>query len=409
MERDPEGHYARLGLARTASPAAIATAYRRLARRLHPDVPATGNAAAFVALKAAYDVLRDPERRRAYDRRAAADAAPAARAQPASGAQPAAGAHAPGAWPEAAPEPPPGSAAWPADEPDPAPAAGFDRRFLLWIGFLLASAVAATWLMFAIASGPTADLPEPGPATAMSEPPGTFEAPGTFAAQGTVAAQGAASAARLPTARPSGPVDHFLLPGLGAATVWQGDPARGGLRPVARLAPFATVHVLGFAPGRRFAAIRLAGGAIGFVAADRLSAGDRAAARQAFCADRAGPAPTDGEVLAGAGSGPGRFAIVNRGAEPAVVKLRDATGRVVRSVFVAPGGRAVLAQVPDGPWTVDLAVGELWSRACNRFAAGEQAQRFRFPIGSGSILAVPPDLPPRAMPVAIPDRAFAQP
>jgi hypothetical protein len=415
MERDPEGHYARLGLARTASPAAIATAYRRLARRLHPDVPATGNVAAFVALKAAYDVLRDPERRRAYDRRAAADVPPAARAPPTAGAQPATGAQrasgaqraasaqARGAWPEAAPEPPPGSAAWPADEPDPAPAAGFDRRFLLWVGFLLASAVAATWLMFAIASGPTADLPEPAPAIATSE------APGTFAAQGTGEAQGGSSAARLPTALPSGPADHFLLPGLGVATVWQGDPAHGGLRPVARLAPFAAVHVLGFAPGRRFAAIRLAGGAIGFVAAERLATGDRAAARQAFCADRAGPRPTDGEVLAGAGSGSGRFAILNRGAEPAVVKLRDAAGRVVRSVFVAPGGQAVLAQVPGGPWTVDLAVGELWSRACNRFAAGEQAQRFRFPIGSGSVLAVPPDLPPRAMPVAIPDRAFAQP
>ncbi|MGH7042036.1 MAG: J domain-containing protein, partial [Acetobacteraceae bacterium] len=71
MDRDPEGHYARLGLAPTASRAAITAAYRRQARRLHPDVPGTGNVGAFVALKAAYDVLHDPDRRRAYDGAAA--------------------------------------------------------------------------------------------------------------------------------------------------------------------------------------------------------------------------------------------------------------------------------------------------------------------------------------------------
>ncbi|HVB68104.1 MAG TPA: J domain-containing protein [Acetobacteraceae bacterium] len=375
MDRDPEEHYARLGLAPTASQAAVVAAYRRLARRLHPDVPGTGNVAAFVALKAAYDVLNDPDRRRAYDRAAAPGGPPAA-------------------WPEPAPEP----TYAPAEVPAPAPVPGFDRRFLLWIGFLVVSAAAATWLMVAIATGPTADLPGPAPLPASG-------------ALQTAASQAGTSRppAALPAARPSGPADHFVLPGLGSATVWQGDPARGGLRAVARLAPFAAVHVLGFAPDHRLAAIRLAGGAIGFVESVRLSAGDRAAARQAFCADRAGPAPTNGEVLERAGSGAGRFAVVNRGQEPAVVKLRSATGQVARSVYIAPGRQAVLGDVPGGPWTVDLAVGEFWSRACNRFAAGEQAQRFRFPIGSGSILALPPDLPPRAMPVAIPDRVFAQP
>ncbi|MGH7044496.1 MAG: hypothetical protein ACREFY_20520, partial [Acetobacteraceae bacterium] len=270
---------------------------------------------------------------------------------------------------------------------------GFDRRLLLWIGFLVASAAAAAWLMLAIASGPTSGLPDPASPPAADAP----------------AAAKQARAAALPPARPSGPADHFVVPGLDAATVWQGNPHGGGLHPVARLPEFAAVHVLGFGSSRRLAAIRLAGGAIGFVEASRLATGDQTVARQAFCADRAGPPPANGEVLSRDGSGAGRFEIANRDLEPAVVKLRSAAGRVIGSVYVAPGERTSLRDLPAGPWTVDLAVGELWSRACDRFAAGERAQRFRFPIGSGSILAIPPDLPPSAMPVDIPDQAFAQP
>ncbi len=388
MDRDPEGHYARLGLAPTASRPAIVTAYRRLARRLHPDVPGTGNVAAFVALKAAYDVLHDPARRRAYDQAAAVrmpDRAPAA-------------------WPAPAPEPADvaGQAAAPPQVP------GFDRKFLLWIGFLVTSAAAATWLMVAIASGPTSGLSGPSSSAGPPQTASLTTGPQT-PGQNALRSRGRTRLSALPAARPSGPADHFILPGLGAATVWQGDPDRGSLRPVGRLPAFAAVHVLGFGPDHQLAAIRLAGGRIGFVASVRLTTGDRIAARQALCADRAGPPPANGEVLARDGSGSGRFAVANRGQEPAVVKLRSAAGRVVRSVYIAPGGRAVLGDVPGGPWIVDLAVGELWSRACDRFAAGEQAQRFRFPIGSGSILALPPELPKRAMPVAIPDRVFAQP
>ena len=76
MHRDPDGHYARLGLAPSASPAAIVAAWRRQARRLHPDVPDTGDADAFLALKTAYDVLHDPARRAAYDEAASMPAAP---------------------------------------------------------------------------------------------------------------------------------------------------------------------------------------------------------------------------------------------------------------------------------------------------------------------------------------------
>ena len=247
--------------------------------------------------------------------------------------------------------------------------------------------------MVVIASGPTSDLPD----SPTAPPPGASVAAGWMPDP------------VLPLARPQGQTDHFVLPGLGATTVWQDDPQRGGLHPMARLRAFAPVHVLGVGPDRRLTAIQLAGGAIGFVASVRLAAGDPQAARLAFCADRAGPPPANGEVLSRRGGGPGWVSVADRDLEPAVVKLRDSAGRVVGSVYLAPGGQAVLRGLPAGPWRVDFAVGELWSRPCARFAAGERAQRFRFPLGSGSILAIPPDLPPQAMPVDIPDPVFAQP
>lgn len=52
-----------------ASSDEITRAYRRQARSLHPDTSADGGTGdRFAALVAAYDVLRDPDRRAAYDR-----------------------------------------------------------------------------------------------------------------------------------------------------------------------------------------------------------------------------------------------------------------------------------------------------------------------------------------------------
>src|SRR5581483_5742489 len=70
MNHDPQGYYQRLEIDWRAPPEAIHVAYRRKARVLHPDIPVTGNAAAFMAAKEAYDVLADPLRRAAYDRAA---------------------------------------------------------------------------------------------------------------------------------------------------------------------------------------------------------------------------------------------------------------------------------------------------------------------------------------------------
>lgn len=62
-------HYQRLGVGRDASDAEIHRAYRRLARRYHPDMNEGGEAdARFGALSVAYEVLHDPEQRASYDR-----------------------------------------------------------------------------------------------------------------------------------------------------------------------------------------------------------------------------------------------------------------------------------------------------------------------------------------------------
>jgi curved DNA-binding protein len=61
--------YEVLGVARDASPEEIQRAYRRQARRIHPDVNADPAAEErFKELTAAYEVLSDPVRRARYDR-----------------------------------------------------------------------------------------------------------------------------------------------------------------------------------------------------------------------------------------------------------------------------------------------------------------------------------------------------
>src|SRR5215467_3603566 len=77
MRDDPAGHYAALGVDQAATPEAIVAAFRRKARLLHPDVPGTGDAAAFIRVKEAYEVLGDATRRMAYHARPPVPAAAA--------------------------------------------------------------------------------------------------------------------------------------------------------------------------------------------------------------------------------------------------------------------------------------------------------------------------------------------
>ena len=66
MEK-PKDYYVLLGVPRDASSAAIKRAFRRLAKRYHPDVAVGSSAQAFRDLQAAYETLADAERRRRYD------------------------------------------------------------------------------------------------------------------------------------------------------------------------------------------------------------------------------------------------------------------------------------------------------------------------------------------------------
>src|SRR6478609_9835504 len=61
-------YYGVLGVEPSAGDAEIKTAYRRLARKYHPDVSKeTGAEEKFKAVNEAYEALRDPQKRAAYD------------------------------------------------------------------------------------------------------------------------------------------------------------------------------------------------------------------------------------------------------------------------------------------------------------------------------------------------------
>lgn len=65
-------YYATMGVAKEATQDEIKRAYRKLARKYHPDVSKEANAEArFKEIGEAYEVLKDPEKRAAYDRLAA--------------------------------------------------------------------------------------------------------------------------------------------------------------------------------------------------------------------------------------------------------------------------------------------------------------------------------------------------
>jgi len=65
--RDP---YGVLGVPKDANPAAIKSAYRKLAKKLHPDANKQDKNAAskFAELNAAYEIVGDDDKRKAYDR-----------------------------------------------------------------------------------------------------------------------------------------------------------------------------------------------------------------------------------------------------------------------------------------------------------------------------------------------------
>ena len=68
FKRDPKGYYSMLDVPASADTAAIKTAYRNKAKRLHPDInPSPIAAKQFQRLTEAYEILSDNQRRVSYD------------------------------------------------------------------------------------------------------------------------------------------------------------------------------------------------------------------------------------------------------------------------------------------------------------------------------------------------------
>ncbi len=64
-----EDYYKTLGVSRTATPEEIAKAYRKLARKYHPDLNPDDKTAKtrFQEIQTAYDTLNDPDKRKLYN------------------------------------------------------------------------------------------------------------------------------------------------------------------------------------------------------------------------------------------------------------------------------------------------------------------------------------------------------
>jgi hypothetical protein len=172
-----------------------------------------------------------------------------------------------------------------------------------------------------------------------------------------------------------GTPNFYVAPAATPATLWRLDAERSILVPVSQLPPFSSVQAIRLIRRSGMLEVMVNDHANGFISADHLSPGDAAAARRAYCGYNAGPTPHDGELLERRGSGDGTLEMENRAVQPVVVKLRDATGAVALSAFLGPGGHAAFDGLPAGIYHPEFAIGELWSRACNSFAAGMRARR----------------------------------
>lgn len=367
---DPEGYYARLGLEPTAAPAAVVAAYRAKARVLHPDVPVTGSAAAFVAVKQAYDVLSNQDRREAYDRKArqtVAQPAPAVVRQ--------------------AEFPPPTPLRHPRFSDLPVP---------VWVGV-------AALLILGIYQVTSHLLAPSSVVHDEIRPNAAIVAPLSDSAHQAVLYGPA-------PVRLAGTPNFYVVPAGSPAMLWRMDPARGNvLTPIGQLPPFSAVQAVRLIRQTGMLEVQVNTNVNGFISADHLAPGDALAAHRAYCGYNAGPMPFDGEVLERHATGAGTLTVQNRAVQPAVVKLRDTAGAVVVSVFLGPNGEVALSGLPEGTYRPDFAIGELWSRACNTFAAGMRARRttatLRVPAASALVLA--PDVNEPAG-TDISDQAFGQ-
>jgi hypothetical protein len=335
---DPDGYYARLGLDPAAPQDSVATAYRAKARVLHPDVPGTGNAEAFVAVKQAYDVLSNPLRREEYDRNAQERAA----TPRATGARP--------AFTRLA-----------ADLITPLPLSGLTIVLLAGLAAFLCLSVYEAAIHLMTESKPVAAAGI-RPNAATVEPLSPMEHRAVLYGPAPV--------------RLAGTPNFYVVPAGSPAILWRLDPDRPKtLVPLAELPPFSAVQAVRLVRQNGMLEVLVNERMSGFVSADHLMPGDASTAQSAYCSYNSGPAPFNGELLERRGSGAATLSLENQAVQPVVVKLRDQDGSVVVALFLGPGGRAELDGLPEGLFRPEFAIGELWSRACNAFAAGMRARR----------------------------------
>jgi hypothetical protein len=363
---DPQGYYARLGINPAAAQQDVVAAYRRQARVLHPDVPTTGNAEAFLSVKQAYDVLSNRDLRATYDE--------TARKQEAIRATVAAmqdAAMQPMAAPLAAQAP---SSLGLDSKASSLPSQSV-QSLALWAGL-------GSFLLICIVEA-VLHLRQPPPA-----PRQTIRPNAAVVAPLSPDAHQAVLYGPTPEALPGTP-NFYVIPAGTPAVLWRKMPDSNRLAPAGKIPPFSTVQGLRVYQQVGMIEVMATEGSM-FIDVSHLTPGNAAAAHRAYCTYNAGPAPFDGELLERHDSGSGTLEIDNRAVEPAVVKLRKPDGAVAVSVFLAPGGHTDLHDLPTGPYQAEFGIGEFWSRACNGFAAGMRARRIDKPLVIPSVEALEP-------------------
>lgn len=366
---DPGGHYALLGVSTDASSAEITAAFRRQVRVLHPDIPGTGSLDRFLAVKQAYDLLSDPDKRLSYDRTARLTAS---RAREPSETE--------------FPRPPT------MVEPAMRRPRLSDMHYGVWIGLALVILLCAQQLAWRLS---------------RSEPESVVTRPVIPSVARTDSAPGGRTIPQQPDII-AGVPNHYTTPGHGPITVWRHDTEGSRLVPIGQLEPFTPVQALRLNRASGLMEVRLSDTTSGFVQSARLAPGNQAASRRAFCIFHSGPPPAGPEIVKKTSSGPVSLRTINRDASPAVVKLRDQTGLVVAMIYLPPGEEAWITDLPDTLLVADFAHGEVWSQPCGGFAVGQRAWRIPAyqPLGSLTSLVIPPDPSLPGQPVALPDQTF---
>jgi len=332
MASDPEGHYTVLELPPEASAEDITAAFRRAAKRLHPDVPQTGDRVAFLRLQEAYQVLSDPIRRAEYDSANRLAARPG----------------------------------WRQEERELAfvrPVAWRVPRFL-GVGLAVVTLLAVAQVGWRLLMAPTPSLRR------LENPP-------------LASVPMPAMPARDEPARPDPPAllagDHFIAPASSPAILWQRTDDRTGYMRAGQLEAFVPVALLRPVAEDGRAEIRAPNGQSGFVDATRLLPGDARAARHAACLYNAGAPPRGGTVLVRPPGGAASAMVENREDRPIVFKLRDAAGAVAGAIYLTPRGQGTIGNLVAGRYRAEFAVGDLWSAGCGMFMAGMRARRLPQP------------------------------